>query len=106
MNRCFRLTVALAAVAFVAPPLAASAAPAAAVNLIPARLATRGTATTAPAGKGRVVVQVLVNPNGSHKATRVIRTSNAGDNKAALEIAQSSTYHPATRNGKPIVWFY
>ncbi|HEY5257123.1 MAG TPA: energy transducer TonB [Candidatus Baltobacteraceae bacterium] len=106
MNRRFRLSVALAALAFLAPPACAWAAPAAPVNLIPARLATRGTTTTPPAGAGRVVVQVLVNANGSHKATRVIRTSNAGDNKAAMEIAQSSTYHPATRNGKPIVWFY
>ena len=58
------------------------------------------------AGSGRVVVQVQVNADGSHKAIRVIHSSNSGDNAAAMEIAQNSTYRPAHRGGKPITAFY
>ncbi len=72
----------------------------------PPKLLHRGTTGKAIAGTGTVVVQVQVNPDGSHKALRVIRSSNPGDNGAALEIAQNSTYRPAHRGGKPVPAFY
>jgi TonB family protein len=72
----------------------------------PPKLIARGTTTKSIAGTGTVVVQVQVNPNGSHKALRVIRSSNPGDNAAALEIAQNSTYRPASRGKARVVAFY
>lgn len=104
MNRRSRIVVALAALTLALAPLAAPAARA--VDIVPAKLKVKGVATSAVAGRGRVIVQVLVHPDGSHQAIRVIHSTNRGDNAAAMQIAQSSTYRPATRNGKPTVWFY
>jgi Gram-negative bacterial TonB protein C-terminal len=71
-----------------------------------ARLIHQGTTSAAIAGTGRVVVQVQVNADGSHKAIRVIHSTNPGDNAAAMEIAASSTYRPAHRGTKPVTAFY
>jgi tetratricopeptide (TPR) repeat protein len=59
-------------------------------------------ASIAVAGKGTVVVQVFVKADGSAQVKRVIRSTNPGDNDAALSIAKNSTYAPATRLGKPV----
>jgi TonB family protein len=72
----------------------------------PARLVRQGTTTHAIAGSGTVVVQVQVNPDGSHKAIKVLRSTNSGDNAAAMDIAQSSSYRPAHRGTTPVVSFY
>ncbi len=72
----------------------------------PPKLLHRGTTTKSIAGTGTVVVQVQVNPNGSHKAVKVIHSSNPGDNAAALEIAQNSTYRPAHRGPTAVPAFY
>ncbi len=72
----------------------------------PPKLLHRGTTSKPIAGTGTVVVQVQVNPNGTHKAMKVIRSSNPGDNAAALEIAQSSTYRPAHRGTSAVPAFY
>lgn len=67
------------------------------------RMGTHATPTT---GNGTVRVQVQINPNGSHTVTRIISSTNHGDDQAAREVAQSSAYRPATCSGHPIVWFY
>lgn len=72
----------------------------------PPRLLKQGSTSKAIAGAGHVVVQVQVNSNGTHKATRVLSSSNSGDNDAAMEIAQTSTYSPAHRGTKPVTAFY
>jgi TonB family protein len=72
----------------------------------PPKLIKQGTTSASIAGSGKVVVQVQVNADGSHKAIRVISSTNSGDNAAAMEIAQSSTYHPAHRGSAPITAFY
>jgi len=72
----------------------------------PAKLLKQGTTSTPVAGSGTVVVQVQVNADGTHKAIKVIHTTNAGDNAAAMEIAQNSSYRPAHRGSTPVAAFY
>lgn len=71
-----------------------------------AKLVKQGTTSQPIAGSGTVVVQVQVNADGTHKAIKVIHSSNPGDNDAAMEIAQTSTYRPAHRGTTPITSFY
>jgi TonB family protein len=75
-------------------------------EFIPAKLLKQGTTSTPIAGSGTVVVQVQVNPDGTHKAIKVIKSTNSGDNAAAMEIAQSSSYRPAHRGTTPVPAFY
>jgi tetratricopeptide (TPR) repeat protein len=70
------------------------------------KLATRGTNATAPAGPGAVTVKVFVKKDGTFDVAGVLRTTNPGDNAAALEIAKSSTYKPAVRGGQHTSEFY
>jgi TonB family protein len=72
----------------------------------PAKLIKQGTTSKPIAGSGTVTVQVQVNADGTHKAIRVIKSTNSGDNDAALEIAQNSSYRPAHRGTKPVTAFY
>jgi TonB family protein len=72
----------------------------------PAKLLKQGTTTHSIAGSGTVVVQVQVNADGTHKAIKVIHSSNSGDNDAAMDIAQNSSYRPARRGNTPTVSFY
>jgi len=72
----------------------------------PAKLLQQGKTTHDIAGSGTVVVQVQVNPDGSHKVVKVLRSTNSGDNAAAMDIAQSSSYRPAHRGATPVVSFY
>jgi tetratricopeptide (TPR) repeat protein len=72
----------------------------------PPTLATKGTAKSPIGGAGTVVIKVLVNKDGTFKVQGVIHSSNAADDKAALEIAQSSTYKPATRGKVKETAFY
>jgi TonB family protein len=75
-------------------------------EFVPAKLVAQGKTTHSIAGSGTVVVQVQVNADGTHKAIKVIHSSNSGDNAAALDIAQNSSYHPARRGKTPITSFY
>lgn len=75
-------------------------------EFIPAKLLKQGTTSTPVAGSGTVVVQVQVNANGTHKAIKVIHSTNSGDNTAAMEIAQNSQYKPAHRGATPVPSFY
>jgi TonB family protein len=70
------------------------------------KLLHQGKTSKAISGTGTVIVQVQVNPNGSHKAIRVLKSTNAGDNAAALDIAQNSTYKPARRGSRSVPAFY
>lgn len=72
----------------------------------PAKLVKQGTTTAAIAGSGTVIVQVQVNADGSHKAIKVIKSTNSGDDAAALDIAQNSSYRPAHRGKTPVTAFY
>jgi tetratricopeptide (TPR) repeat protein len=57
-------------------------------------------------GTGAVTVQVFVRKNGSIGAVTVKKSTNHGDDAAALEIAKSSTYKPGVRDAKAIDAFY
>jgi TonB family protein len=72
----------------------------------PPKLIKQATPTTPVAGTGAVTVQVLVNKNGSIGSVKLQKSTNHGDDAAALEIAKNSTYKPAYRDAKPIVAFY
>lgn len=75
-------------------------------EFIPAKLLKQGTTAVAIAGSGTVIVQVQVNADGSHKAIKVIKSTNGGDNAAALDIAQNSSYRPAHRGTSAVTAFY
>jgi TonB family protein len=102
MNARFAIAAAGALAAFV--PLSALAQYSS--EFSPAKLVKQGTTSKSVAGSGTVVVQVQVNSDGSHKVVRVIHSTNSGDNAAAMEIAQNSTYRPAHRGTTPITAFY
>ncbi|HEY2474692.1 MAG TPA: TonB family protein [Candidatus Cybelea sp.] len=103
MNRFF-LTIAMLVVAFTA--LGDRVLAQYASEYTPAKLIKQGTTTAAIAGSGKVVVQVQVNADGSHKVVRVISSTNPADNDAAMQIAQNSSYRPAHRGTTPITAFY
>ena len=72
----------------------------------PAKLLKQGTTSVGIAGNGLVIVQVQVNADGSHKAIKVIKSTNSADNAAAMDIAQNSSYRPAHRGSTPVTAFY
>lgn len=104
MNRTFRIVAITVATLSALAELPARAQYA--TEFVPAKLIKEGTTSTTIAGSGTVVVQVQVNADGSHKVTKIIKSTNSGDNAAAIEIAQSSTYRPAHRGTTPITAFY
>jgi tetratricopeptide (TPR) repeat protein len=104
MKRSLPLAVTLAGLAVFASSIPAAAQYA--NEFSPARLTKQGTTALPIAGSGTVVVQVQVNADGTHKATKVIKSSNAGDNDAAMDIAQNSTYRPAHKGTAPTPSFY
>jgi tetratricopeptide (TPR) repeat protein len=71
-----------------------------------AKLIHRADTSVPIAGSGTVVIQVQVNADGSHKVTRIIRSTNSGDNAAAIDIAKNSTYKPQHRGKTPVTGFY
>ncbi len=75
-------------------------------EFVPAKLVHQGTTSKPIVGSGTVTVQVQVNSDGSHKAIKVLKSTNGGDNPAAMEIAQSSSYRPAHRGSAPVTSFY
>lgn len=72
----------------------------------PAKLIMRADTSIPIAGSGKVVIQVEVFADGSHKVIRIIKSTNSGDNAAALDIAKNSTYRPQHRGTKPVTGFY
>jgi len=104
MHPHVRIVAPAVAALIVMSPLAAGAQYT--TEFVPAKLIRQGTTSQAIAGSGTVVVQVQVNPDGSHKAVKVIHSTNSGDNAAAMDIAQNSSYHPAHRGSTAVVSFY
>jgi TonB family protein len=104
MKRSFRIAApaVVALVAFAQTPALAQYAN----EFVPARLIHQGTTSAPIVGNGKVVVQVEVHPDGSHKAIKVISSTNPGDNAAAMEIAQNSSYRPAHRGTAAVTAFY
>ncbi|HEY5350215.1 MAG TPA: tetratricopeptide repeat protein [Candidatus Lustribacter sp.] len=70
------------------------------------KLLQKGTNATALGGTGDVTVQVFVKKDGTFNVTKVTKSSNPDDDAAALEIAKSSKYKPATRNGRAVDAYY
>ncbi len=104
MNRSSRVAVAAGIVAF-----ALSFAPVQAQyanEYSPAKRLSAGTTNQPIAGTGIVVLQVQVNADGTHKVTKIIRSTNSGNNAAATEIANSASYRPAHRGKKAVISFY
>jgi len=86
-----------------------NALPAAAVlatDYVAPKLSHLGKTGVGVAGTGKVIVKVLVKADGSFQVINVIRSTNPGDNPAALDIAKHSTYRVALRGGKPATAFY
>ena len=106
MIRTTRMAAAAAAVI----TAAACISPAQAVNysnvFSPAKLIHQAPTSVPIAGNGTVVIQVSVNPDGSHKVTHIIRSTNPGDNAAAIDIAKNSSYRPQHRGKMPVLGFY
>jgi tetratricopeptide (TPR) repeat protein len=103
LNQPFRLIACIGIAAFGAPLVAgAQTQPA----IVAPKLLQRGTNTTAPAGAGDVMVQVFVRKDGTFTVNKIIKSSNAGDNAAALEIAKTSKYRPATNGGQRVDEYY
>ncbi|MFN2459358.1 MAG: energy transducer TonB [Candidatus Velthaea sp.] len=97
--------VALVSFAASAVPLAATAQTA--VYYTPPKLLTRGSNTSQVAGKGTVTVKVFVHKNGTVEPPKAVaKSTNPGDNAAALEIAATSKYKPALKDGKPVDAYY
>jgi TonB family protein len=104
MKRSLSVAASLAGLAFVACSLPAAAQYS--NEFSPAKLTAQGKTSIPIAGSGTVVVQVQVNADGSHKAIKVIKSTNAADNDAAMDIAQNSNYRPAHRGTTPVPSFY
>lgn len=82
------------------------AAAALATDYVAPKLSHLGKTTMAIAGSGKVIIKVLVKTDGSFQVMNVIRSTNPGDNNAALDLAKHSTYRVALRGGKPTTAFY
>ena len=104
MKSVFSLAVSLAGLAVIACSLPASAQYSS--EFSPAKLTAQGKTSLPIAGSGTVIVQVQVNADGTHKAIKVIKSSNSGDNAAAMDIAQNSSYRPAHRGNSATPSFY
>jgi Flp pilus assembly protein TadD len=72
----------------------------------PPKLLKQGKNTTPVGGNGTVVIKVLVNKDGTFKVQGVVHSTNHEDDTAALEIAATSTYKPATRGPVKETAFY
>jgi TonB family protein len=105
MNRSIRIvagaTAVAAAAAFALPANAQYS-----TEFAPAKLIHQGTTSKPIAGTGTVIVQVQVNANGSHKVVKIIKSTNSGDNAAAMDIAAKSSYRPAHRGKTAITAYY
>jgi tetratricopeptide (TPR) repeat protein len=104
-----RTSRALAALAFGAAALAVLPQTASAQTsefYSPPKLIKQGTNTSPVVGVGSVTVKVFVHRNGSVGTVQVTKSTNHGDDKAATEIAKSSTYKPGAKDGKPGEFYY
>jgi TonB family protein len=95
---------AIAATALAAAPLVAAAQTSTFYS--PPKVIKFGKNTTPVAGSGTVRLKVFVHKNGSVGSVEVLKSTNRGDDRAAVEIAKSSTYKPGARDAKPQDAFY
>lgn len=72
----------------------------------PPKIIKQGTATSPIVGKGSVTLKVFVKKNGAVGSVAVVKSTNHGDDAAAVEIAKSSTYKPGARDAKPEDAYY
>jgi len=73
---------------------------------VPPKLLAPGTNATKSAGAGSVTIQVFVKKDGTFTISKIIKSTNPADNEAALEIAKTSKYKPALKQGKKVDAFY
>lgn len=104
MKRLTSLAAAACALSITASALPALAQYAS--EFVPPKVKSQGKSMHSVAGKGDVEIQVEVKANGSHKVVKVIKSTNHGDDAAAMDIANSSTYIPAHRGKTRITAFY
>lgn len=102
--RTSRLLAASSLAALAATPFAAHAQTS--QFYTPPKLVKQGSATSPVTGSGAVTIQVFVKKNGTIGTTRVVKSTNHGDDAPALEIARSSTYKPGLKDGKAGDYFY
>jgi hypothetical protein len=108
VNRRIALGVALS-ISVPVVPLVARAQSGTENYFFPPTIKTFGKSSVPFAGPGKVVVKVLVKADGSFEVQKdVVRSTNHGDDAAALDIARHSTYHPAGRGPQktPATAFY
>ena len=105
-ERTPRLLAALAvgAISIASLPLAASAQTS--TFYTPPKIIKQGPSSSPVVGTGSVTVKVFVKKNGVVGPVQIVKSTNHGDDAAAMEIAKSSTYKPGLRDGKPIDAFY
>ena len=72
----------------------------------PPKIIKQGTASSPIVGKGAVTLKVFVKKDGSVGPVTVVKSTNHGDDAAAVEIAKSSTYKPGARDAKPEDAYY
>jgi tetratricopeptide (TPR) repeat protein len=94
----------IASVALAAFPLGAFAQQSSAYT--PPKLAKSGASSTPVPGPGIVTIQVLVKKDGTFSVSRIIKSTNPADNAIAIEIAKTSKYAPARRDGEPVDGYY
>jgi hypothetical protein len=82
----------------------ANAAPAA--PLMPARLIRRGSSRLAIGETGTAIVRVTIAEDGTPQEASIVSITNKALTAAAIETAVSSTYVPATQNGRAIAAKY
>ncbi|MHB8178921.1 MAG: energy transducer TonB [Vulcanimicrobiaceae bacterium] len=108
MNLSLRITALGTTAALLAAlaPAGAFAASPYANQYVPPKLIVQAKPRKAIAGPGIVVLKVLVHTNGLHQVVKILRSSNPGDNAAAIDIANRSSYRPAHRGNRPVEAFY
>jgi hypothetical protein len=72
----------------------------------PARLVKRGSSRLAIGQTGTALVRLTIGPNGTPEEATIVSTTNQALTAAAIETAVSSTYAPATQNGRPVAGKY
>jgi hypothetical protein len=82
-------------------PNDASAAP-----VVPAKLVKRGSSRLAIGETGTAVVRVTIGENGTPQEASIVSITNKALTAAAIETAVSSTYLPATQNGRAVAAKY
>lgn len=111
MQRPFRfasraLAGIVGAALFAAPAAVLAQEPASSIPSVPPKVTKLGTARAEVVSAGVVIVEVLVRPDGTFAVRNIVHSTNHADDAPALQIAKSSRYAPALKDGKPVVALY